>query len=250
MRRTAVIALFAAAAAWASPVSDLRDGQNISFDLLGATYTYSGFQSGAGVIADEDAPPTCVVKAQGSLDITIDLADLGAPFSAVVTFTGTEVNANTVRWTADTLINQCVTVVVDGQSLQLLIRRVWGQLTGAAANEPGFVDEACNRFYNVRVQETGGDAQTWVNVETYALCQQLSFLRIDFQLRSWDFDIAGGVNCPGDANGDNQIDFADLNIVLGSFNQTGQGLQGDLNGDGVVNFADLNLVLGNFNLTC
>ncbi len=52
---------------------------------------------------------------------------------------------------------------------------------------------------------------------------------------------------PGDADGDGDVDFADLNIVLSEFNTTGQNLAGDLDGDGDVDFADLNLVLSNFN---
>ncbi len=58
------------------------------------------------------------------------------------------------------------------------------------------------------------------------------------------------VTCPGDTNGDNVVDFADLNTVLSQYNQAGQGLSGDLNDDQVVDFADLNLLLGNYNLVC
>ncbi len=50
----------------------------------------------------------------------------------------------------------------------------------------------------------------------------------------------------GDVNGDGVVNFADLNIVLGQFGQTGFGLPGDINGDNVVNFSDLNIVLSNF----
>ncbi len=56
--------------------------------------------------------------------------------------------------------------------------------------------------------------------------------------------------CPGDANGDGTVDFADLNIVIGQFNTSGPGLDGDVNGDGAVDFADLNMVLSAFNLPC
>ncbi len=56
--------------------------------------------------------------------------------------------------------------------------------------------------------------------------------------------------CPGDANGDRVVNFADLNIVLGDFGLMGAGLAGDVNGDGAVNFADLNLVLSNFGAAC
>ncbi len=56
--------------------------------------------------------------------------------------------------------------------------------------------------------------------------------------------------CPGDSNGDAQVNFADLNNVLSDFGQSGPGLAGDVNGDGVVNFADLNLVLSFFGSNC
>ncbi len=58
--------------------------------------------------------------------------------------------------------------------------------------------------------------------------------------------------CPGDANGDRVVNFADLNIVLSSFGTTGApgSVPGDLNGDGSVNFADLNLVLSAFGGPC
>ncbi len=61
---------------------------------------------------------------------------------------------------------------------------------------------------------------------------------------------ASGADCPGDANGDNVVNFADLNAVLSTFGQVGAGLVGDVNGDGVVNFTDLNEVLSNFGAVC
>jgi trypsin/PEP-CTERM motif-containing protein len=54
----------------------------------------------------------------------------------------------------------------------------------------------------------------------------------------------------GDLNGDGFVGIADLNIVLGGWNQSvaaGVGLGGDPTGDGFVGIADLNLVLGNWN---
>jgi hypothetical protein len=56
--------------------------------------------------------------------------------------------------------------------------------------------------------------------------------------------------CPGDANGDSVVNFADLNAVLSQFGQSGQGLAGDVTGDGVVNFSDLNTVLSAFGRIC
>ncbi|MGP1309666.1 MAG: hypothetical protein ACTS27_05660 [Phycisphaerales bacterium] len=56
--------------------------------------------------------------------------------------------------------------------------------------------------------------------------------------------------CSGDTNGDNVVNFADLNIVLSTFGQSGANLPGDVTADGVVNFADLNTVLSNFGESC
>jgi hypothetical protein len=60
------------------------------------------------------------------------------------------------------------------------------------------------------------------------------------------------VVCPGDANGDNQVNFTDLNAVLSAFGQSGApGFSGaDLNNDGIVNFVDLNTVLSAFGSSC
>jgi hypothetical protein len=58
------------------------------------------------------------------------------------------------------------------------------------------------------------------------------------------------ISCPGDSNGDNIINFTDLNAVLADFGQSGMGLPGDTNGDGVVNFTDLNEVLAAFGTSC
>lgn len=71
----------------------------------------------------------------------------------------------------------------------------------------------------------------------------------DIQLYRLEMNFAG-VGCPGDANGDNTVDFSDLNIVIFQFNSTGVGLIGDLNDDGIVDFSDLNLVLSNYNQSC
>lgn len=58
------------------------------------------------------------------------------------------------------------------------------------------------------------------------------------------------IPCEGDTNGDNAVNFTDLNSVLSAFGMTGDGLEGDVNGDGVVNFEDLNVVLSNFGADC
>ena len=54
--------------------------------------------------------------------------------------------------------------------------------------------------------------------------------------------------CPGDVNGDEQVNFDDLNAVLGNWNTT--NMAGDTNNDDLVNFDDLNLVLSNWGADC
>ncbi len=58
------------------------------------------------------------------------------------------------------------------------------------------------------------------------------------------------VRCVGDLNGDNVFNFADLNILLGVYNQTIPGHPADLDQSGTIDFADLNILLGLFNQTC
>ncbi len=59
-----------------------------------------------------------------------------------------------------------------------------------------------------------------------------------------------GCTLTADTNGDNIVNFSDLNAVLGAFGQTGAGNPADVNGDEVVNFSDLNAVLAEFGADC
>ena len=57
--------------------------------------------------------------------------------------------------------------------------------------------------------------------------------------------------CPGDANGDNVVDFADLDLILDRWNTAVvPDTNGDLNGDGFVNFQDLDELLDRWNTSC
>ncbi len=65
------------------------------------------------------------------------------------------------------------------------------------------------------------------------------------------FEVLMGVApCPGDLDGDNDVDFSDLNILLGNFGQAGAGLAGDLDNDNDVDFADLNALLSVYSTPC
>ncbi len=54
-------------------------------------------------------------------------------------------------------------------------------------------------------------------------------------------------NIDGDINGDGTVNFADLNLLLSSFNMTGFCMIADINNDGTADFGDLNILLSHFN---
>lgn len=60
------------------------------------------------------------------------------------------------------------------------------------------------------------------------------------------YEIALAPFLAGDADGDGAVDFADLNLVLSEYGQTGRCLSGDVTVDELVSFQDLNVVLSNY----
>lgn len=68
-----------------------------------------------------------------------------------------------------------------------------------------------------------------------------------------DVQIIGVVpapSCPGDTDGDGDVDITDLGAVLAHFGGPGALADGDVNGDGQVNITDLGEVLANFGAPC
>ncbi len=59
-------------------------------------------------------------------------------------------------------------------------------------------------------------------------------------------------DCPGDLNGDGEIDLADLSQLLANYGTTSGATpeQGDLNGDGAVDLSDLSALLAVYGTTC
>jgi 1,4-alpha-glucan branching enzyme len=56
--------------------------------------------------------------------------------------------------------------------------------------------------------------------------------------------------CPGDTDGDDDVDLADLSRLLANFGGAGGLSDGDIDGDGDVDLSDLSLLLGNFGANC
>lgn len=181
------------ALAHADAIDDLQAGQDVDFDLQGMTYTYTGAQSGSGIVNDGDAPPGCIPKNVGTLNFVLDGAVLG--FSGIsIPMMGSKVSATRVRWTTDTALNQCITVNLNGTDTQVLIRRVSGRLTANGANVSPFFDSVCGRGYNVGLDDTESDADSFIDVEAYAFCVQNLFTRINLRFRTVRFIGYGGVS--------------------------------------------------------
>lgn len=244
------------------PIDDLRDADRLMFDLRGLTYRYSGAVSGGGSVSDGQAPPTCIAKSPGTLDVVLNLQDFGLPYNVTVALAGRAIADDIVEWVVDTYPNICLTV--DG--VQVKIKRVWGKLTARLTRQPFFYDSTCDRTFNLTLTPLNGDAGNWINGELYALCQEASFTRVNVEVRSIVYDGASGVDhepsdprnlfqftrsqwveliLHGDVNNDGCVDDADLLQVLLDFGRGGD-LPADQNGDGVVDDSDLLIILANF----
>ena len=245
------------------PVDDLRAADRIYFDLRGLTYSYSGAISGSGSVSDEQAPPTCIPKQPGTLDIALNLRDFGLPYDITVVLAGRALSDDVVEWSADVRPDLCITV----EGISVKIKRIWGKLTARLTRQPFFVEPLCNRTFSLTAVPYGGDSGNWLNGEFYALCQEFDFTRVNAQVRSINYDATSGINyeppdprllyqftrsqwveliLQGDVNDDGCADDTDLLRVLFAFGESGANLPEDLNGDGVVDDADLLIVLLNF----
>ncbi len=71
-----------------------------------------------------------------------------------------------------------------------------------------------------------------------------------FRIGSITRELVEGQVCPGDLDGDLDVDSADLNILLADFGCEGAGCTGDVDGLGGTNSLDLNILLANFGNTC
>ena len=70
-------------------------------------------------------------------------------------------------------------------------------------------------------------------------------------LSIWCAPVPQQTPCPGDADGNQAVDFADLNLILLNWGvPVVPGTNGDVSCDGIVNFGDLNILLINWGATC
>lgn len=77
-------------------------------------------------------------------------------------------------------------------------------------------------------------------------------IEVDFDDVRLDASPVPPADCPGDADGDGEVNFADITNVLANFGETYPGSTGpgDADGNGSVEFADITEVLANFGQPC
>jgi hypothetical protein len=188
-----LVAALMAGAAMADPADDVRDGRDLDFDLKGMTYSYTGALSGSGTVLDSDAPATMAAKDSGTLNFVINTASLGLPFNVNMQMVGTKISPTRVKWTTNTLVHQCVTIDVNGTPTQVLVERITGQLLTDLSYVPTFFDSVCGRCYNVRLDDTANNTDSFINAEAYALCLQNIVTRINYHAENIDIVAFSGV---------------------------------------------------------
>ncbi len=126
-------------------------------------------------------------------------------------------------------------LVVDMDDIRVVVEEVLETQIGDV-NLDGVVDEADASIITGNMNTAGGWARGDVNC--------------DGMVDDADLAIVNAFLCPFDLSGNDVVDFADLNILLGVYNQAGANLPGDFDGDGDVDFADLNALLSVYNTPC
>ncbi|MCX7993097.1 MAG: hypothetical protein N2651_05465 [Fimbriimonadales bacterium] len=252
-----------------TPVQKLIQTGKMSFRLNDSPYyirvglqcNISAFSGGLG-----NQNPVCVqlqdLNNDGvALDFQLTIGQMVNTIQSneLVTFIGTPVGTNQVRWQGQRVFNppHC-TFIAGGVQQWFKVTRVYGDFTmqitelsscqsdplsclcgvdlALAAQVVDPPDENLNFIGFDGLLMQAGNCDTGGPVPTCARA---------YTIRAVGY--SGGLRSSGDANGDCTIDDADLLIVLFNFGSSGQG---DINADGVVDDADLLIVLFNFGASC
>lgn len=162
----------------------------IEFDLNAGNLVTTG--AIATTIALGNPAPVCITKSPNTLDINLDLSALvGVPGLPTITLTGTALSPTQVQWSTGPVdINVCLPI----SGVNVLIKRITGArltvdltLLGSPYNS-----SVCGDTFYVRGDDTGGNAQNYVNIEAYAFCTESNFTRINGTVRDLDYVIHTG----------------------------------------------------------
>lgn len=165
-----------------------------------------------------------------------------------------------------------------GASEQVRVTLVWTEPPASAGANPAYINNldlevvaANGNLYKGNVfsggqSTTGGTADARNNVEqvhvssppTGAWIARIKATAVNVGTQGYSLVVTGNVEvdsgpaCPGDLDGDNDIDLNDLSVLLAHYG-TASGAtyaDGDLNGDGAVDLTDLAEMLAVFGWTC
>lgn len=218
-------------------LDDIRAAQRNYGDTF-ENNDFSGSANNLGELSGTRTFPDLSLDSQGDVDWIRFATSSGGSFSVTATprggtyFTGSQVGSNCPAGFQ-------ITGDVQDISLDLIAANGTSVLASSNAGSYGVTEQidfaipSSGTFF-VRVRSLSQlPANGGNEIQLYGL--QMSY---------------SAQGCPGDANGDNVVNFTDLNLVLTNFGQSGPFVSGDLNRDGVVNFLDLNVVLSYFGTVC
>ncbi len=209
-----------------SPYSSFRNSGDLTDDgrFVFATSLVSG---GAGVFVSDGS--TTVEIATTATEPDLDSIEFFAPRinnNGVVTFRGFDGDGDRSVYVGDG--TSLVKIATEGTQLETDLGTLTiGRLDGSPAfgSSPD-INDAGEVVFAASVNDGATDIGTAITVAT----------------------VSDEPVCPPDVTGDNEVDLADLNLVLANFGQT--TADGDTNADGEVDLADLNAVLAVFGTGC
>ncbi len=141
-----------------------------------------------------------------------------------------------------------------GKDNQVFMKLEYYSVFGAAFGSEDFLGEI-----SILIADGSTDEDIWIPHQITATAPDGAVeVRLSFVFRQLNNNngaihidaVSLNAVLPGDLDGDGFVGIADLNLVLGNWNQnvtTGDLTAGDPSGDGFVGINDLNLVLGNWN---
>jgi len=123
-----------------------------------------------------------------------------------------------------------------------------GQSGAVTLASGSFTAPSANGTYTFRLANPAANVLQQVN--TPPAFSPVAEAAVTLAAPSFSFSIGGGTPCPGDVDGDNDVDLQDLATLLANFGSSGGTFPGDLDNDGDVDLQDLATLLAAFGQPC